>query len=106
MRHPRTSIAALVVTAIAIAAVAAPRAMPVDAASRAPASEPAAMLPLQEEQPAQTESNKDDDLVEVQLVVLGIALFVVVGVGSAGYLLRKRLGLVPPPPDQSATGHH
>jgi len=42
----------------------------------------------------------------VQLVVLGIAAFVVVGVGAAGYVLRKRLGLVPPPPGPDAGGHH
>lgn len=49
--------------------------------------------------------DNDDTRVEVQLVVLGIAAFTVVGVGSAAYLLRKKLGLVKGPPDQSAAGH-
>jgi hypothetical protein len=52
------------------------------------------------------QTDDDDDLVEVQLVVLGAALFVVVGLGTAGYLLRKRLGLIPPPPGPDAGGHH
>ena len=50
-------------------------------------------------------NNDDDSRVEVQLVVLGVAAFVVVGVGAAGYVLRKRLGLIPPPPGPDA-GHH
>jgi len=50
--------------------------------------------------------DNDDSRVEVQLVVLGTAAFVVVVVGLAGYALRKRLGLVPPPPGPDAGGHH
>jgi hypothetical protein len=50
--------------------------------------------------------DNDDTRVEVQLVVLGIAAFVVLGIGAAGYVLRKRLGLVPPPPGPDAGGHH
>jgi len=53
----------------------------------------------------ETNSSDDDSRVEVQLVVLGVAAFVVVGVGAAGYVLRKRLGLIPPPPGPDA-GHH
>jgi len=56
--------------------------------------------------PQQQVDDNDDTRVEVQLVVLGIAAFVVVGVGAAGYVLRKRLGLVPPPPGPDAGGHH
>ena len=55
---------------------------------------------------AQAVDDNDDTRVEVQLVVAGIAAFVVVGVGLAAYLARRRLGLVAPPPDQSAGGHH
>ncbi len=50
--------------------------------------------------------DNDDTRVEVQLVVAGIVAAFVVGVGSGAYLLRKRLGRVAPPPDQSAGGHH
>ena len=53
----------------------------------------------------ETNGNDDDSRVEVQLVVLGVAAFVVMGVGAAGYVLRKRLGLIPPPPGPDA-GHH
>ncbi|MEX0749386.1 MAG: hypothetical protein WD359_01125 [Dehalococcoidia bacterium] len=48
--------------------------------------------------------DNDDTRLEVQLVVLGVAAFVV-GIGAAGYVLRKRLGLVPPPPGPDAGGH-
>jgi hypothetical protein len=48
----------------------------------------------------------DDDTVAVQLVVLGVAVFTVVGIGLSGYLLRRRLGLVPPPPGPDAGAHH
>jgi hypothetical protein len=51
-------------------------------------------------------ADDDDDLVEVQLVVLGGAAFTVVGVGTAAYFIRKRLGLVAGPPEQGADGHH
>ncbi len=44
--------------------------------------------------------------VSVQLVVLGLAIGVVVIIGSAAYLLRKKLGLVAPPPDQTSAGRH
>lgn len=54
---------------------------------------------------AQAVDDNDDTRVEVQLIVLGVVAFVVVGVGSGAYLLRKRLGLVKGPPDQSAAGH-
>ena len=46
------------------------------------------------------------DTVSVQLAVFGAVIFVVVIVGLVGYAVRKRLGLVPPPPDQPAGGHH
>ncbi len=47
----------------------------------------------------------DDTRVEVQVAVLSIVAFTVVVVGGAGFLLRKRLGLVAPPPEQPAAGH-
>ena len=47
----------------------------------------------------------DDTRVEVQLVVLGVAVLLVVVIGSAGYLLRRKLGLVAPPPEQNGSAH-
>ena len=46
------------------------------------------------------------DTVRVQLAVFGAVIFVVVVVGLVAYAVRKRLGLVAPPPDQPAGGHH
>ena len=60
----------------------------------------------QQTTPTQGVPNNDDSRVHVQLVVLAIAAFAVVIVGCSAYLLRKRLGLVAPPPDQPAAGHH
>lgn len=47
----------------------------------------------------------DDDRVEVQLVVLGVVLVTVFGLGTAAYLLRRKLGhtAYTPPAD---SGHH
>jgi hypothetical protein len=45
--------------------------------------------------------DEGNDRVLVSLATFGAAVAAVV-VGSAGYLLRRRLGLVKPPPDQSA----
>lgn len=47
----------------------------------------------------------DDDVVEVQLVVLGIVIGTVFVLGTGAYLLRRRLGLTAytPPAD---SGHH
>jgi len=52
--------------------------------------------------------DNDDTRVEVQLVVLGIAVGVVLVLGTVLYVVRKRLGLVPPPPDPETVGggHH
>jgi hypothetical protein len=52
----------------------------------------------------ETVDDNDDTRVEVQLTVLAIILCVVVGLGVPLYLLRKKLGLVPPPPGEDATG--
>lgn len=86
----------LAITMLALALV------PAGIASAAGDTERAAVTvsPQQE-----TSGSDDDSRVEVQLVVLGVAAFVVVGVGAAGYVLRKRLGLIPPPPGPDA-GHH
>ena len=45
--------------------------------------------------------------VGVQLVVLGIVAGVVLIIGSAAYMIRKRLGLTAPPPGEppAAAGH-
>ncbi len=48
----------------------------------------------------------DGSRVGVQLVVAGIALGLVVGVGSGAYLLRRRLGLTAYAADEAAGGHH
>jgi hypothetical protein len=48
----------------------------------------------------------EESRVVVQLIVAGIAAGVVVVVGSGAHLLRKRLGLVAPPPAQGSGGHH
>lgn len=48
----------------------------------------------------------DGSRVGVQLVVAGVALGLVVGVGSAAYLLRRRLGLTAYSADEAAGGHH
>lgn len=74
----------------------------------APSASAARGVPL-DERPgiaAQQVDDNDDTRVEVQLVVAGIVAAFVVGVGSGAYLLRKRLGRVAPPPDQSGSGHH
>ena len=56
----------------------------------------------------QTVDDNDDTRVEVQVTVLAVAVGVVVVLGTLLYFLRKRLGLVPPPPDPEAAGagHH
>jgi hypothetical protein len=56
-------------------------------------------------QQAEVDDN-DDTRVEVQLVVLGIVIGTVFVFGLAIYLLRKRLGLVPPPPEPGSDAHH
>lgn len=48
----------------------------------------------------------DDTRVDVQLVVLGAAAVVVVGIGTCAYFLRRVLGLTAPPPVQPSGGHH
>lgn len=75
-------------------------ALPAAAADRAPRADPA--IAMQQQPVEQHEGTR----VEVQLVVLGAALVAVLVIGSAGYLLRKKLGLVAGPPEQPAGGHH
>jgi hypothetical protein len=55
---------------------------------------------------AQEIDDNDDTRVEVQLAVLAVAGVTVFVLGSAAYLLRRRLGLVAPPPEQGGDGHH
>ena len=53
----------------------------------------------------QETAESGDDRVEVQLIVLGVVLVTVFGLGTGGYLLRRKLGRTAytPPTD---TGHH
>lgn len=48
----------------------------------------------------------DDSRVDVQLVVAGITAVVVVGLGSAAYVLRRKLGLTAYDPKEASGGHH
>jgi hypothetical protein len=50
--------------------------------------------------------DNDDTRVEVQLIVLGIAIGTVFVAGTGIYLLRRKLGLVAPPPEPGSDGHH
>jgi hypothetical protein len=79
------------------------------AAAVAPASAAHAAMqtagPTQQSGSAAVPSN-DDSRVAVQWGVFGAAAFTVVVVGIGAYLLRKRLGLVAPPPDQGSDAHH
>lgn len=75
---------------------------PAMAAERAAEPGPgAAVTALQEDEAA----SGDEDVVEVQLVVLGIVIGTVFVLGTGAYLLRRRLGLTAytPPAD---SGHH
>lgn len=45
------------------------------------------------------------DTVKVQLIVVVAALVLVVLVGAAGYLVRRKLGRIPPPPEQPDAEH-
>jgi hypothetical protein len=92
----RVLLAALLLTTMALAA----RPAIADAAG-IPLTEPAAEVSRQE-----TVDDNDDTRVEVQLVVLGVALALVVGLGIPLFLLRKKLGLVPPPPEPGAGDPH
>jgi 4-hydroxybenzoate polyprenyltransferase len=74
--------------------------------AHAAAVPPAGALPAVMAQQKPEVDQHDDSRVAVQLVVLGIAAGVVVGVGSCAYVLRKKLGLVAPPPQQGVGGHH
>jgi hypothetical protein len=89
----------LLMCAVVIGVLATPR-----VSVQASAALPAAPLPAAIAQAQEIDDN-DDTRVEVQLVVLGIAIGTVFVFGTALYFLRRRLGLVPPPPDQS-DGHH
>ena len=51
-------------------------------------------------------NDHSESRVVVQLIVAGIAAGVVVVLGSGAYLLRRKLGLVAPPPAQGSAGHH
>jgi hypothetical protein len=78
------------------------------AAIRADAAAAAGIDSAQDVTPAyqQDVDDNDDTRVEVQLVVLGIVIATVFVFGSAVYLVRKRLGLVAPPPEPGADAHH
>ena len=67
-------------------------------AARSPASDSPSIQ-------AQEVDDNDDTRVDVQLVVVALVIGTVFIGGTGAYLLRKRLGLVPPPPEQDATAH-
>jgi len=69
------------------------------------ASDIAATAPAATARRQATDDN-GDTRVEVQVAVLGIAVGAVFVLGTATYVLRKKLGLVPPPPEQGTDGHH
>jgi hypothetical protein len=72
-------------------------------AATAEAQQAAAPQPAAQQQEI---DENDDTRVEVQVVVLAIVIGTVFAFGTAAYLVRKRLGLVPPPPEQGSDGHH
>lgn len=99
MRVLSTAIVVAAAVAISLAAVGAGHAS-------------AAMLPLthtllQQASPTQVAvPPHGGSRVGVQVVVLGIAGGLVLVVGTAAYLIRRRLGLTPPPPGEPpAAGH-
>jgi len=47
----------------------------------------------------------NDERVPMMLAVFGAAVFTV-SVGGVGYLMRRQLGLVAPPPEQPPSAHH
>lgn len=98
--HVKLALAMIVLIAITVV-TALPDRGAAAAASAGGGTMPAIVAPEQ----AQVDDH-DDSRVGVQLAVLAGAVITVVGVGSAGYLLRKRLGRVPPHPEQPAGGRH
>lgn len=95
----RPLLAAILLVCLGVAVSSAGR--PALAAPLAPPAGDIAPASIQEG----SEPESDDDVVEVQLVVLGIVIGTVFVLGSAAFLLRRRLGLTAytPPAD---TGHH
>lgn len=95
----RPFLAAVLLVALALAAASAGQ--PAFAAPVEPPTGDVALSSIQEGGTSET----DDDVVEVQLVVLGIVIGTVFVLGTAAYLLRRRLGLTAysPPADN---GHH
>jgi hypothetical protein len=57
-------------------------------------------------EPGTTADEDGDDVVEVQLVVLGLVILTVVVAGTGAYLLRRRLGLTQYNPEDHAASHH
>jgi hypothetical protein len=97
----------LVVVAVALVlAAGAPRA---SAAALAPALQRAPVMqasgPTQQAATPAVPSHAGSR-VAVQWGVFGVAAFTVIVVGSGAYLLRRRLGLVSPPPEQGGDAHH
>jgi hypothetical protein len=86
---------------LAVTFVVAPGSPAVHAAPSAAAPLDVAQMSIQENGPDQS----DDDVVEVQLVVLGIVIGTVFVLGTGAFLLRRRLGLTTYEPPAN-TGHH
>jgi hypothetical protein len=86
------------VLAVAIAALSIERGSAL-ASDYGPPAEAAASVEAQEV------DDNDDTRVQVQIVVLVVGAGTVFVLGTGAYFLRKRLGLVPPHPEQEANGH-
>lgn len=72
-------------------------------ASAAGYDAPHDVAPAYQQQPV---DDNDDTRVGVQLLVLGIVIGIVFVFGTVLYFVRRRFGLVPPPPEPGVDAHH
>ena len=92
----------LVIALFSIVLAAAARATPPGATSAAPYAPVGQAPPVAH----QEIDDNDDTRVEVQIAVLATVFGVVFVLGTILYFVRRRAGLVPPPPDPAATQDH